>query len=66
MLRHVTGSSGGPKISRIGRWFIAREKPALKTHLERLAVAELKRVIVSHHQVIEQPAVLREIAATLG
>jgi len=66
VLKHLTGSSGGPKISRIGRWFLAREKPALKAHLERLASLEgLKRVIVSHHQVIDQPAVLREVAATL-
>jgi hypothetical protein len=66
VLKHLTGSSGGPKMSRIARWFIARDKPALKTHLEKLAgLPQLKRVIVSHHQVIEQPAVLREIAASL-
>ena len=66
VLKHLTGSSGGPKISRIGRWFLAREKPALKAHLERLASLDgLKRVIVSHHQVIDQPAVLRDVAATL-
>ena len=66
VLRRVTGSSGGPKMSRIARWFIARDKPALKTHLEKLAgLPALRRVIVSHHEVIDQPGVLREIAATL-
>lgn len=66
VLRRLAGSSGGPKMSRIARWFIARDKPALKTHLEKLAgLPQLRRVIVSHHQVIEQPNVLREIAASL-
>jgi hypothetical protein len=67
VLRSVTGSTGGPKISRIARWFIARDKPALKTHLEKLAgLPQLQRAIVSHHQVIEQPAgVLRELAGSL-
>lgn len=67
MLRRVTSSSGGPRISRIARWFLARDKPALRTHLEKLAgLPQLRRAIVSHHQVIDQPAgVLRELAATL-
>ena len=67
VLRSVTGSTGSPKISRIARWFIARDKPALKTHLEKLAgLPQLQRAIVSHHQVIEQPAgVLRELAGSL-
>jgi hypothetical protein len=67
MLRRVTASTGGPRISRIARWFLARDKPALRTHLEKLAgLPELRRAIVSHHQVIEQPAgVLRDLAATL-
>jgi len=66
VLRRLTGSSGGPRISRIARWFIARDKPALRAHLERLANLDgLKRIIVSHHEVIEQPAVLRDVAAKL-
>jgi hypothetical protein len=66
VLRRVTGSTGGPKISRIARWFVARDKPALRAHLERLAqLPELRRVVVSHHQVIEEPALLRQVAATL-
>ena len=67
VLKAVTASTGGPRISRIARWFIARDKPALKTHLEKLAgLPQLQRAIVSHHQVIEQPAgVLRDLAASL-
>jgi hypothetical protein len=67
MLRRVTASTGGPRISRIARWFLARDKPALCTHLERLSeLPRLTRAIVSHHQVIEQPAgVLKQLAATL-
>ncbi len=67
MLRTVTASTGGPRISRIARWFLARDKPALRAHLEKLAALPgLKRAVVSHHQVIEQPSgVLRELAASL-
>ena len=66
VLKHVTQSSGGPKVSRVGRWFLARDKGALRAHLEKLAgLPALRRVVVSHHQVIEQPAVLRDIAASL-
>jgi hypothetical protein len=66
MLRHVTASTGGPRSSRIARWFLARDKPALRAHLERLAqLPEVRRVIVSHHQVIDEPAVLRQLASTL-
>jgi hypothetical protein len=66
VLRRVTGSTGGPRISRIARWFVARDKPALRAHLERLAgLPELRRVVVSHHQVIDEPGVLRQVAQTL-
>ena len=67
MLNKVTASTGGPRISRVVRWFLARDKPALRAHLERLAgLPDLRRVIVSHHQVIEQPQLLRDLAATLS
>ncbi len=55
-------------MSRIARWFIAGDKPALRAHLERLAATpELRRIVVSHHEVIDRdPArVLRDVAATL-
>lgn len=68
VLRRITGSSGGPRISRIARWFLAKDKPALRAHLERLAATpDLRRIVVSHHEVIDRdPArVLRDVAATL-
>jgi hypothetical protein len=68
IFRHVTASSGGPKVSRLARMFIARDKRALRAHLERLAGLEgLSRIVVSHHEVIsDAPAeVLARVAATL-
>jgi hypothetical protein len=68
VLRWITGSTGGPRVSRVARWFIARDKPALRGHLERLAATPgLRRIVVSHHEVIDrEPAqVLRDVAATL-
>lgn len=68
ILRYVTGSSGGPRISRLVRAFAIKDKRAFRAHLERLAaIPGLRRVIVAHHEIIEEePArVLREVAATL-
>jgi hypothetical protein len=68
VLRHITASTGGPRVSRIARWFVARDKPALRAHLDRLAhLPDLRRILVSHHEVIDQePArVLADVAATL-
>lgn len=67
VLRRVTQSSGGPRISRVARWFMVKDKAAFRAHLERLATPDLVRVIVAHHEVIDDaPAdVLRRVAATL-
>jgi hypothetical protein len=67
VLRYVTGSSGGPKVSRVARLFMIKDKRAFAAHLERLATSDLRRVIVAHHQVIQaQPAeTLRRVAATV-
>ena len=68
VLRWLTASSGGPRVSRIGRWFVAKDKPALRAHLERLASTPgLRRILVSHHETIDRdPArVLSDVAATL-
>ena len=67
VLKHITGSSGGPKTSRIARVLMIKDKAAFAAHLERLATPDLARVIVAHHQVIDQdPAgTLKRIAATL-
>ena len=68
VLRRVTGSTGGPRVSRIMRTLVISDSKAFRAHLERLAdLPELKRIIVSHHVTIDQdPAgTLRAVAATL-
>lgn len=68
VLRHVMGSSGGVKITRIARLFLIADKRAVRAHLARLAALPgLCRVIVSHHETMDrEPArVLADVAATL-
>lgn len=68
VLRYLTASSGGPKLSRVARLFLVKDKQAFRAHLERLAaIPDLARIIVSHHETIEREPgrVLREVAATL-
>ena len=63
----VLGSSGGPRVTRIARMLLIKEKAAVRAHLERLAATpRLKRIVVSHHQVIvDAPsATLARVAAT--
>jgi len=66
--RHVTQSTGGPRISRVVRWFVMKNRAALRASLERLAnTPELTRIIVSHHRTItDDPAgTLRSVARSL-
>lgn len=67
VLKHVTQSSGGPKVSRLARMFLIKEPSAFAAQLERLAQQPIARIIVSHHDVItEDPAgVLTRIAASV-
>lgn len=68
ILKHVTGSTGGPRVTRVARLFIVKNKRAFADHLRRLADTEgLARVIVSHHEMItdDPAATLRAVAATL-
>lgn len=68
VLRYLTASSGGPRVSRIAKLLMISDKRAFRAHLERLAaVPDLRRVIVSHHLVIDDdPAgALRTAAAAL-
>ena len=65
VMRHLTASSGGPRVSRVARWLVIKDKPAFFANLAALAdTPGLCRVIVSHHRTIdEHPAeVLRELA----
>lgn len=68
IFRHITASTGGPKVSRLFRTLAVKDKQAFAAHLGRLAdTPDLVRLIVSHHRVIDQDpaAVLRGVAATL-
>jgi hypothetical protein len=67
VLRYVTRSSGGPRVSRIARLFLIKDRAAFASHLERLATPNLRRVIVAHHETItEDPAgALRRVAASV-
>ncbi|GAB4214648.1 MAG: hypothetical protein OHK0013_39530 [Sandaracinaceae bacterium] len=68
VLRHVTCSSGGPRVSRLARLFLVKDRPAFVACLHRLAdTPGLARVIVSHHETItDRPSeALRAAAATV-
>ena len=67
VLRHITASSGGPRVSRVARLLMVKDKAAFAAHLERLATPDLRRVIVAHHETVsEDPSgVLRRVAASV-
>jgi Domain of unknown function (DUF4336) len=68
VLKNLVGSTGGVKITRIARLAVIASKPAVRAHLERLAaLPDLRRVIVSHHEVIDRDPAgeLARVAATL-
>ncbi len=68
LFRHVTQSTGGPRVSRLARLLLVKDRGAFRAHLGRLAdTPNLRRVIVSHHRTIdERPGdALRQAAATL-
>lgn len=69
VLKNITQSTGGPRVSRVARMFIIKDKGAAAAHLRRLAVVpKLKRVIVSHHETITSDAgrTLLAVADSLG
>lgn len=68
VFKHVTASSGGPKVSRIAKLFLMKDKAAFRAALLELAATpRLARVIVSHHEMITENAAgtLRDVAAKL-
>jgi hypothetical protein len=67
MLRHVTASSGGPRVSRVARFFMVKDKATFAGQLERLATPDLRRIIVAHHETLtDDPAgTLRRVAASM-
>jgi len=68
MLKHLTHSSGGPRVSRIARLMMLDDKLAFAAHLERLAeTPALARILVAHHETIEDDprGALRRVAESL-
>jgi hypothetical protein len=65
VLRRLTSSTGGPTVSRLTKMAMISDKRAFFEDLDRLAdLPGLQRIVVSHHEVIdEDPAsVLRSLA----
>jgi len=68
VLKHVTQSTGGPKVSRTARIGLVADRARYRAALEKIATTEnLVRVIVAHHVPIEEnvAAALRSAASTL-
>jgi hypothetical protein len=61
----IVGSTGGPKVTRIMRWFGVSDREGFKRHLLRIAeTPELARLVVSHGELLEGEvaSVLRAVA----
>ena len=68
ILKHITNSSGGPRISRISKAFLVANKAQVAEDVRTLAATPgLKRLIVSHQDPLETrvPETLRQIADQL-
>jgi len=46
--------TGKPSVPRISRWMIVKDKPAFTQHVSSLATPELRRVVVSHGEMITE------------
>ncbi len=68
VIRHVMASSGGPRVSRLARLALVKDKARFAAALRALAdTPELRRIVVSHHETISDDAagVLRAVASSL-
>jgi hypothetical protein len=67
VLKHVTQSSGGPKVSRLAKLLMISDAAAFAAQLDSIAAQPIARVIVSHEDIIvDDPAgALQRIAASL-
>ncbi len=68
VLKHVTQSTGGPKVSRTARIGLITDRARYRSSLEKIADTDgLVRVIVAHHVPIEDNVgdALRKAASTL-
>jgi hypothetical protein len=67
LVMRAIGSTGGPKVTGTARLILVKDKKALRAHLERFALAEPRRIIPGHGEIIEGAAgeVLRQVAGSL-
>jgi hypothetical protein len=69
LLFRVLGSTGGPRVTRIAKLFVVRDRPALRDQLRELAALPgLTRIVPCHGRAIDQAAsdTLRSVADALG
>jgi len=66
VFRYLTQSTGGPRVTRLFKFFAIKDRTAFRAHLERLAATpDLHRIIVSHHRMVtDDPAGALRIAAS--
>jgi len=59
--------TGRPSVPRIARWMLVKDKNAFRTHVERLATPDVKRVIVGHGKplTVDPSAALRDALTSL-
>jgi hypothetical protein len=68
LVMRLLGSTGGPRVTRIGKLFLVKDRAALRAHMERLAaLPDLKRVVIMHGASAGEGAaeLLQKAAATL-
>jgi len=65
---YLLGPTGQPSVPRISRWMIVKDKKKFMEHIGEMASPDLRRVIVTHGDMIrDQPAeTLKTVAAALS
>jgi hypothetical protein len=60
--------TGEPSVPRISRWMIVKNKPAFAKHMNDLATPDLRRVIVTHGDMLKDRAAetLKAVAARVS
>lgn len=68
VMKNVTDSTGGPKVTRVAKLFLVKERVAFQAHLLKLSnESGLSRLIPGHGDVVDvdAPGVLRAVANAL-
>lgn len=62
----VLGSAPGPRVSRLAKWLLIKDKKALRGEFERYAgLPDLVRVIVAHEKVASGPAARQALQSAM-